>query len=62
LAPQALELGLIDGIESFEQALDASGKMRRRRPRSEGAALLAAIAARRARVTVESEQPIAMDG
>jgi protease-4 len=51
LAPQALELGLIDGIESFEQALEAAGKMRRRRGRSERSVRVAeAIAAVRARL------------
>lgn len=53
LASKAVELGLIDGIESFEQALTAAGKMRRRRQPGESAAFSAAIAARSARYTVE---------
>lgn len=36
LAPQAQALGLLDGIESFEQALEAAGRMRQtRRDRAE---------------------------
>src|SRR6185503_1383040 len=48
LAPQAQALGLLDGVESFDQALEAASTMRRKRrmENAEARAPLAALAAR----------------
>lgn len=48
LAPKAQELGLIDGVETFEQAVVAASKMRPRRRREQSEQLTQDIAARQA--------------
>ncbi len=52
LAPQAQALGLIDGVESFDQALDAASKMRPRR-RMENADARAPLVAMATRLGID---------